>query len=175
LYLLADDDPEVVVLGCKILARLLVAHGTAYVNKFVAKSGGFVIMANKLRRFWDIPTLWPICLGILFGYDVAGIDFDMDFDVPSLIDLFSKQKVLYSDAMVIVTSMLQQGLKDVMRHQDDPDSPAKSMVPSITRSTEAEGQPRPRSNSMELGCVLANRCWSSFSTLHECYVILKHL
>ncbi len=66
LYLLTEDDPEVVVYGCKILARLLVTHGSSYTAKFGSKTGGFWIMAQRLKHGWDIPTLWPIVFCILF-------------------------------------------------------------------------------------------------------------
>jgi hypothetical protein len=131
LYLLADEDAEVVLHGCKILARLLIAQGPAYTSKFSSKSGGFSIMANRLRKFWDIPTLWPICFSILFGYDVAEINFDRDFDLFSMLDTFGKQKIAYPDALIILTTMLQHGLKEVMRHQEDTDS------------TSAQGQLKP--------------------------------
>ncbi|KFA60535.1 hypothetical protein S40285_07586 [Stachybotrys chlorohalonatus IBT 40285] len=157
LYLLADEDPEVVVLGCKILARLLVTHGPAYTSKFASKSGGFTIMANKLKRFWDIPTLWPICFSILFGYDVAVIDFNADFEFDWLLQLFRGQKIATSESMTIVMSMLQQGLKEVMRHQDDPDSPAKIQDPSKDDTSASTGQHRNRSNSMELDHALKTR------------------
>jgi hypothetical protein len=118
-----------VVHGCKILARLLVAHGTTYTTKFASKSGGFTVMANRLRKFWDVPALWPICLSILFGYDVADIDFGRDVDFFSLVNIFGKRKVAYPDSVQILTSMLQQGFKEVMRNQEDPDSPADRLGP----------------------------------------------
>ncbi|MCV5073360.1 hypothetical protein OFB51_25550, partial [Escherichia coli] len=62
--------------GCKILARLLVTQPTSYTAKFASKTGGFWIMAHRLKHWWDIPTLWAILFSILFGYDVAQIDFD---------------------------------------------------------------------------------------------------
>jgi hypothetical protein len=120
---LTEDDPEVVVHGTKILARLLVVHGSGYVSKFATKSGGFSIMRYRLRRWWDIPTLWPICYSILFGIDVAEIDFERSFELFSLLDTFSNCKVIYPGVLPVITSMLQHGLKDVLHHQDDPDSP----------------------------------------------------
>ncbi|KAH7316828.1 hypothetical protein B0I35DRAFT_479634 [Stachybotrys elegans] len=154
LYLLADDNAEVVVLGCKIISRLLYAHGSAYTSKFSTKSGGFTIMANKLRKFWDIPTLWPICFSILFGCDVAEIDFTQSFDLYKLLELFGKQKVVYPDSMIILTGMMQQGLKEVMRHQDDPESPAKTMSTGRAHPKDPEST---APNSMDLANVLKTR------------------
>ncbi|KAF5678112.1 Beige like 1 [Fusarium circinatum] len=162
LYLLAEDDPEVVVHGCKILARLLVTHGSNYTSKFAGKSGGFIIMSNRLKRFWDMPTLWPICFSIFFGYDVAEINFDRNFDFFSLLETFGKRKVVYPDSLSVITAMLQHGLKDVMRHQDDPDSPATHIDPSFALKKHASStELRPRASSMNLATALETR--SNFS------------
>ncbi|SPJ74951.1 probable beige protein homolog [Fusarium torulosum] len=162
LYLLAEDDPEVVVHGCKILARLLVTHGPSYTSKFAGKSGGFVIMSNRLKRFWDMPTLWPICFSILFGYDVAEINFDRNFDFFSLLETFGRRKVLYPDSLSVITAMLKHGLKDVTRHQDDPDSPATHIDPSHALKKHASTTDlRPRASSMNLVTALETR--SNFS------------
>ncbi|KAG5755223.1 hypothetical protein H9Q70_002154 [Fusarium xylarioides] len=162
LYLLAEDDPEVVVHGCKILARLLVTHGSNYTSKFAGKSGGFIIMSNRLKRFWDMPTLWPICFSILFGYDVAEINFDRNFDFFSLLETFGKRKVVYPDSLSVITAMLQHGLKDVMRHQDDPDSPATHIDPAFALKKHASStEIRPRASSMNLATALETR--SNFS------------
>lgn len=148
LYLLADDDSETVIHGCKILARLLVVHGSAYTSKFAGKSGGFTIMANRLKRFWDLPPLWTICFCILFGQDVADVNLDSRADFHTLAEKFSKRKVVYPESLVIITSMLQHGLKDVMKYQEDPDSPAASLTPShaLPRPSSAY-ETRPRASS----------------------------
>lgn len=93
-------------------------------------------MANRLKRFWDIPTLWPICFSILFGVDVADIDFDRDFDAEELFSMFGKRRIVQPETLIVITSLLQHGLKEVMRHQDDPDSPAK-MDPSMAATNAA--------------------------------------
>lgn len=158
LYLLAENDPEVVIQGCKILARLLVIHGSTYTAKFATKSGGFTIMASRLKRFWDVPTVWPICFSILFGYDVAEIDFDKNFDFFSLLEIFGKRKIVYPESLIVITSMLQHGLKDVMRHQDDPDSPAKHAEHESPRKQLSAQDLRGRASSMDLAAALETRC-----------------
>ncbi|KLU83123.1 beige/BEACH domain-containing protein [Magnaporthiopsis poae ATCC 64411] len=129
LCLLAEDNAEIVVYACKILARLLVTHGSSYTSKFSAtnKTGGFWVMAHRLKQWWELSTLWPICFCILFGKDVADVDFSRPFDHTTLLDMFTG-RVIYPDALPIVTSMFQHGLRDVMKHQDDPDSPAGAGV-----------------------------------------------
>ena len=120
---MTEDEPQVVVLGTKILARLLVIHGSSYVAKFTDKTGGLTIMRNRLKRWWDIPTLWPICFSILFNRDVAEIDYDRPFELFSLLESFGTSKVVYPNILPVIISMLQQGLSSLLRSQDDPDSP----------------------------------------------------
>ncbi|KAK3365220.1 hypothetical protein B0T24DRAFT_428692 [Lasiosphaeria ovina] len=158
LYLLAEDDPEIVVYGCKILARLLVTQPPGYTAKFAAKTGGFWIMAHRLKQWWDIPTMWPILFGILFGYDVANINFDKSFDFFSLLEIFGHSRVVFPEVLPVITSMLQHGLRDILKHQDDPDSPAgdPGTVKSPTETPEPP-QTRPRAKSMELGKALESR------------------
>lgn len=82
-------------------------------------------MASRLKRFWGNPKLWPICFSILFGYDAANITMDQGVDPNSLLTLFSKRKVAYPESLVIITAMLQHGLKDTMKRQDNPGSPVQ--------------------------------------------------
>ncbi|KAK0729868.1 hypothetical protein B0H67DRAFT_13762 [Lasiosphaeris hirsuta] len=158
LYLLAEDDPEIVVYGCKILARLLATQPPSYTAKFSTKTGGFWIMAHRLKQWWDIPTLWTILFSILFGYDVANIDFDKSFDFFSLLEIFGNSRVVYPDILPVITAMLQHGLRDILKYQDDPDSPAGDLTGSkgTTGGLDAV-QTRPRARSMELGKALESR------------------
>ncbi|KAK3310818.1 uncharacterized protein B0T15DRAFT_51070 [Chaetomium strumarium] len=158
LYLLAENDPEIVVLGCKILARLLVTHPSGYTAKFASKTGGFWIMAHRLKQWWDISTLWPILFSILFGYDVAKINFEKSFDFFSLLEIFGSSRIVFPDVLPVITSMLQHGLRDVLKYQDDPDSPASDAATagSATESLDAV-RTRRRARSMELGQALEPR------------------
>lgn len=114
-----------VVLGTKILARLLVVHGSGYVFKFSDKTGGFAIMRHRLKRWWDMPTLWPICFSILFDQDVADIDYERPFELFSLLETFGSSKVVYPNVLPVIIAMLQQGLNSLLRSQDDPESPLR--------------------------------------------------
>lgn len=148
LHLLTEDDPEVVFYGSKILARLLVVHGPTYVGKFGSKTGGFAIMRFRLKRWWDIAPLWPILFSILFARDVADINFERSFDLFSLLETFSNCKVVYSGILPVITAMLQHGLKDVLRTQDDPDSPLADRGNGQTVSNSSVAQARLRSMSL---------------------------
>ena len=160
LYLLGEDDPETVVYGCKILARLLVTQPPGYTSKFSSKTGGFCIMAHRLKQWWDIPTLWAILFSVMFGYDVADINFDKSFEFFSLLELFGERKVVYPDVLPVVRAMLQHGLRDILKYQDDPDSPAydQGTLNTPQPTTVAAFRGRPRARSMELAKELESRC-----------------
>jgi beige protein homolog 1 len=110
----------VVVLGAKILARLLVVNGPSYVKKFAEKSGGFTIMKHRLKSWWNTPGIWTICFAILFDRDVASIDFERDFDLFNLTDLFTNNprvKVVYPEVFPVITAMLETGLRAIVKDQ----------------------------------------------------------
>ena len=109
-------------------------------------------MRHRLRRWWDLPTLWPLCFGILFGHDVAQIDYDKPFDLYSLLEIFNTSKVVYPGVLPIIISMLEQGLKTILRNQDDPDSPlaGRNNSDDYTLTSPSPATPtRPRSMSLE--------------------------
>lgn len=117
LYLICEDDPEVVALATKILARLLVVHGSNYVRKFADKSGGFVILQHRLKRWWHIRALWPVCFGILFGQDVGPVNIDHPFEGDTFLDLFAPVetvKIVIPEVIPVIVGMLQSGLKSVL-------------------------------------------------------------
>ena len=121
LYLLSESSPEVVVLSMRILARLLTVHGDAYVKKFKDKSNGFTIMANRLRRWWHLPALWPVCFSLFFGIDIALLDLERDFDLFGFVDTFATRKesnrelsVMHPEMLEVISAMLQTGLKTII-------------------------------------------------------------
>lgn len=106
-----------VALSAKLLARLLVVHGGSYVHKFGAKTGGFVIMRHRLKRWWNVPQLWPICFAILFGKDVARIDLSKPLDLFALLEAFSdggKATVVYPDILQVIMAMLKAGVATIV-------------------------------------------------------------
>ena len=154
---MTEDDPEVVVYGTKILARLLIVHGSSYATKFANKTGGFAIMRFRLKRWWDIPTLWPLCFSILFGCDVADIDFERPFELFSLLETFGGCKVVYTNILPVITAMLQHGLKDILRHQDDPDSPLNDRGNGQEQEANLKVPARSRHRSMSLTKEIESR------------------
>ncbi|KAK2875577.1 hypothetical protein FQN49_001601 [Arthroderma sp. PD_2] len=133
LYLLSEDNPDVVILVTRILSRLFIVHGTAYTKKFAEKTGGFVIMRQRLKRWWNLAPLWPLCFSILFGLDPGHICLDRNADALDLRRLFSSPenlKVSFPEVLPVLTGMLQLGLKATVIprggspsvHTDDEDS-----------------------------------------------------
>jgi hypothetical protein len=67
------------------------------------------------------------------------VDFERPFDLFSLLESFDSSKIVYPDVLPVIMSMLQNGLKDVLRHQDDPESPlsgrdatSRDQIPSLS-------------------------------------------
>ena len=115
-----------VILATKILARLIVVNGSSYMKKFVEKTGGVTIMQHRLKRWWNVPTIWRICFAIMFGQDVALIDFDRHFNLFSLLESFApdgKIKITYPEILPVLTAMLHNGLETVGIGQRVSDSP----------------------------------------------------
>lgn len=115
-------------------------------------------MQHRLRRWWNIPTLWPICFAILFGIDVGTVDFSRTFDLFGLLEVFasgSKIAVPYPAMLPVITTMLEQGLKAVTRDQSDPDSPlvertnGRKSVNAVASTANAHR--RQRSMTLEIG------------------------
>ena len=114
-------------------------------------------MRSRLKRWWDISTLWPICFSILFARDVADIDFERPFELFSLLESFSNCKVVYPAVLPVITSMLQHGLKDVLRHQDDPDSPLNERSTGPDQDNLSVPKSHSRRRSMSLTKELESR------------------
>lgn len=79
-------------------------------------------MRNRLKRWWNVAPLWPICFSILFGRDVAKIDVSRSLDLYGLVEMFSeggKAKVVYPEIMPVIAGMLKAGVGTVVSYQGD--------------------------------------------------------
>lgn len=117
LYLICEDDPEIVALAIKILARLIVIHGDVYSKKFSEKTGGYIIMRHRLRSWWKVPAIWCICLSILLGLDVGGMKLDQPFSRTGLIEILSSNsqpRVAFPEILPVLMEMMQLGLQSVI-------------------------------------------------------------
>ncbi|OQD88103.1 hypothetical protein PENANT_c004G00045 [Penicillium antarcticum] len=130
LYLMCEDEPEIVVLATKILARLLVVHGSGYSKKFAEKSGGYIILEHRLKRWWDVPALWSICLSIFFGRDTAMMDLEKPFDRSSLVDTFLAEgdlNVVFPDMLPVIVNMMKSGMWHIVMHEGETSASGKGL------------------------------------------------
>lgn len=105
------------MLATKVLARLLIVHGPNYVKDFSIRTGGFVIMKQRLKTWWSVPALWTTLLAILFGVDIAKIDYSEDFNQFALAEIFhsTSGRMVYPDVLPVLTAMLENGLRSIVR------------------------------------------------------------
>ena len=86
-----------------------------------------MIMRHRLKRWWHIPALWPICFAVLFGYDVGIMDLERPFDHFGFLDLFTSRgelNVVYPEILPVIAGMLQSGLKSTVVNE----SPSRPVV-----------------------------------------------
>lgn len=123
LYLMCEEEPEIVFLATKMMARLIVVHGSSYSKKFAEKTGGYRIMQYRLKRWWNIPALWPVCFAILFGIDVALLKIDRPFDRFELLHILSlrgEPKIIFPEILSVIAEMMQSGLKKAVLASEIP-------------------------------------------------------
>ena len=166
LYLLAETSAEVVILSTKILARVLVVHGSSYVKKFKQKSGGFAIMRHRLKRWWHLPALWPICFAVLFDTDIGSMNLDRTFSLFGLLDLFELNgfKVVNPAMFEVIMGMLQNGLKTVITSK--PTEESSNPDPEFRRSSPSNRQRLSMSNMTPPDPFVATVADHHIETLH---------
>ncbi len=170
LHLLADEDGTVVLQATKILARLLVISGPAYMQKFIEKTGGIITMRHRLRRWWRIQTLWPICLAILFGIDVASVDLRRTVDLFALLEMFASRNaitVVHPQVLSVITGMLQNGLMTTTREQSDPGSPSIAHSNGNSPKSPRFEKIRQRSTSLSVAPLIPNNADTPPGRSHE--------
>ena len=120
-------------------------------------------MQHRFRRWWSIPTIWPICFAIFFGLDPADIDFSSKFDVFSLLETFAPDglaNVVHPSMLPVITAMLEQGLKTITREQLDPDSPltkSDGKTPVLVKSPATLTHARQRSTTLSTGASTSSK------------------
>ena len=86
--------------------------------------------------------MWPICFAVLFGQDVASIDFERTFDLYNLLATFMPRegaRVVHPEILPVITAMLQNGLRSIITDQEEHESTLASRTPS--RGTESRVAP----------------------------------
>ncbi|KAL4887707.1 hypothetical protein BJY04DRAFT_225582 [Aspergillus karnatakaensis] len=124
LYLMCEDEPEIVVMASRILARVLVVSGSIYNKRFNEKSGGYIIMRNCMRRWWSIPAVWPICFSVLFGHDIGTLMIDKPLDAESLSDMFKSGaiEVCFPEMFPVLAEMMRSAMKKCVMVDTDSQS-----------------------------------------------------
>jgi beige protein homolog 1 len=140
--LLAERDPRIVVLATKVLTRLLIVHGPNYVKDFSIRTGGFIIMKQRLKSWWSVPALWTTLFAILFGVDIAKIDYSEDFNQFTLAEIFhsTSGRMVYPDVLPVLTAMLENGLRSIVRDGKLPSEPGET-APSRQASAKEFADP----------------------------------
>lgn len=115
---MCEDEPRIVLLAIKILARLLVVHGGGYSKKFAEKNGGYILIEHHLKKWWNVPALWPICFSILFGVDHGSLNLTIPLDLSGLTKLFLAEgddvKIVFPDMLPVIMKMLKSGMRSVV-------------------------------------------------------------
>lgn len=98
-------------------------HGGSYSKKFSEKTGGYIILQNRLKRWWNVPAIWPICFAILLGLDVASLNLDGPFDGPSIsaaLLTHDGTKVVFPEMLPVITELLKSGVKKTILTEETP-------------------------------------------------------
>ncbi|KAL5338553.1 hypothetical protein BJX70DRAFT_398500 [Aspergillus crustosus] len=121
LYLMCEDEPEIVVMASRILARVIVTSGGGYNKRFNEKNGGYIIMRGCMRRWWNIPALWPICFSILFGIDLSQLMADKPLDNESLTEIFDggNIEVAFPEMFPVITDMMRSAMRKCVMASGD--------------------------------------------------------
>jgi len=82
-------------------------------------------MRYRLKRWWDIPTLWPICFSILSIMMLQILTMKGPSNCSVYLRPSARALLVYPNMLPVITAMLQQGLNSLLRNQDDPDSPLR--------------------------------------------------
>ena len=112
-------------------------------------------MKTRLKLWWNTPGIWTICFAILFDRDVASIDFERDFDVFNLVEIFitrapqSKLRVIYPEIFPVIAAMLETGLRAIVR------DPVKSETGTPKAENGETSRPRGRRRTMSLNAKQA--------------------
>ena len=105
-------------------------------------------MRNRLRTWWNTPGIWTICFAILFDRDVATIDFERDFDVFNLVDIFimhspqSKLRLCYPEVFPVISAMLDTGLRTIVRDRENARTDSNTVKQCDLDPTASRGRRR---------------------------------
>jgi hypothetical protein len=133
-----------VILASRILARLCISQGPAYVNKFKTISEGFLVMRNLLPHYWNLSQLYETLMIMMMGIDISDYPIYNTFDINNLRaclqDVKRESKMSIPDALPIIIALWDEGRKVV----EGPPGPTFSPIirsPLRTRSNSTALKP----------------------------------
>lgn len=148
-------NPFTVVLTARILARICITQGPAYVQKFRSTSEGFVVLRHLLPAYWNLTQLHETLMLMMVGIDVAEYPIYSTFDInhlrTCLHDSKEGNKMAVPDVLPIIIAMWDEGRKTI-------DVPATKLS-----STPTLMRPRTRSNSVNVRPITEKQTISSAS------------
>lgn len=118
-------------------------------------------MRNRLKRWWNVAPLWPICFSILFGKDVAKIDVSRQLDLYGLVEMFSeggKAKVVYPEILPVIAGMLKAGVGTIVSDQGD-ERVKETSDSNKEDDSKLLSTPTVRRRSMSLSSPQGKRCF----------------
>lgn len=117
LFFAANINPFTVVLASRILARLCISQGPAYVNKFRTISEGFLVMRNLLPEYWNLSQLHETLMIMMMGIDIADYPIYRTFDINHLRTCLQKSqegsKLAIPDVLPVIIALWDEGRKVV--------------------------------------------------------------
>jgi hypothetical protein len=128
------------------------------------------VLEYHLKRWWNIPVLWPVCFSILFGQDIALMDLDQPFDAPTLISMFLADgdlRISVPEMLPVIMGMLKSGLRSSVSGSETSDQ--QTLKPD-TLSTK----PQMSSHSLNSTCpklqhLLSRSIWLTLLSLIRYY------
>ncbi|GAN06509.1 beige/BEACH domain-containing protein [Mucor ambiguus] len=142
LFFAPNLNPFTVVLTARILARICITQGPAYVHKFRSTSEGFLVLRYLLPAYWHLTQLHETLMLMMVGIDVAEYPIYSTFDInhlrTCLHDSKEGSKMAVPDMLPIITAMWDEARKAI-------DVPATKLT-----STPILMRPRTRSNSVNV-------------------------
>ncbi|KAF3939581.1 hypothetical protein ABW19_dt0201372 [Dactylella cylindrospora] len=161
LYLLDDGNANVIACAMKILARILVIHGQTYIAKFGGKTGGFLVLKRRLRKWWRIPEIWLSALSVFLGIDVAKVDLKQPLVLYHLINTFKFDdkdgRFICAEMWAVIASMLKSAVNDITKNLQEAAARAQSPKNRLLNPDDASKKHnRRRSLSLDTQLAMIN-------------------
>ena len=105
-------------------------------------------MKHRLQRFWGVPGLWLTCFAILFGKDVADIDYTSNLDLFTLLHTFAiddQTTMSNPEIMPVIIGMLRTALPAITEHRPSTPTPIKESLNDHSMPQRATSHNRQRS------------------------------